>query len=236
MNDDPHLWSGLYAVDALEGDELARFEAHLATCPECRAEVDGFRETTATMASSAASTPPPATRDAVLAEVARTRQVPPVTDEVSHRRSRRRWMTVAAIAAAVVVIAGVAGLLVHDSSTHAPENDQIAAVVSRDDAKTVELSGEDHTSVKLVWSPSANEAVLLSNDLAAPPDGKTYELWAVAGDTAARAAVFRPDEDGRLRVHFPADMHGVDTVGVTVEPSGGSATPTSPMILRTTLR
>ncbi len=90
--------------------------------------------------------------------------------------------------------------------------------------------------MKLVWSPSAKEAVLLSDDLAPPPEGKTYELWAVAGDSAAKAAVFRPDDDGTLRAHFPADMRGVDTVGVTVEPTGGSATPTSPMILSTTIR
>src|SRR4029077_19991136 len=96
------------------------------------------------------------------------------------------------------------------------------------------LSGEDHESVKLVWSPSAKEAVLLSDDLAPPPDGRTYELWTVAGgDTPARAAVFRPDDDGTLRAHFPADMRGVDLVGVSVEPSGGSATPASPHILST---
>jgi anti-sigma-K factor RskA len=235
MNDDPHLWSGLYAVDALEGDELARFEAHLATCPECQAEIDGFHETTAALASSVTAVPPSAARDAVLAEVARTRQVPPVIDEVAAHRTRRRWGAVVAIAAAVVVIAAIAGVLVRNASTHARETDQIAAVVSRSDAQTVKLSGEDPASVKLVWSPSAGEAVLLSDDLAPPPDGKTYELWALAGGTPTRAALFRPDDDGTLRAHFPADMHGVDAVGVTVEPSGGSATPTLPMIFDTPL-
>ena len=200
MNDDPHLWSGLYAVDALEGDELARFEAHLATCPECRAEVEGFRETTAAMATTATVAPPSSARDAVLAEVSRTRQVPPVIDEVAaHRTHRRRWGAVVAVAAAVVVIAAIAGVFVRNASTHARETDQIAAVVSRDDAQTVKLSGEDHESVKLVWSPSANEAVLLSDDLAPPPEGKTYELWAVAGDSAAQAARVPP----RRRRHAP---------------------------------
>ena len=36
---DIHALSGAYAVDALDDDERAEFEKHLAVCPECRAEV-----------------------------------------------------------------------------------------------------------------------------------------------------------------------------------------------------
>ena len=52
MNDDDlHLWSGLYATDALTADERARYEEHLAGCPDCRAEVAGFHDTAALLAS-----------------------------------------------------------------------------------------------------------------------------------------------------------------------------------------
>ncbi len=119
MNDDPHLWSGLYAVDALDGDELARFEAHLATCPECRAEVEGFRETTAALASTATDAPRRRPATPCSPRWRGRVQVPPVIDEVAAHRHRRRWGAVVAVAAAVVVIAAIAGVLVRNSSTHA---------------------------------------------------------------------------------------------------------------------
>ncbi len=76
MNDDLHLWSGLYATDALTADERARYEDHLATCPDCRDEVAGFQDTAALLAAAAA-TPPADVRSKVLAQVAATRQDPP---------------------------------------------------------------------------------------------------------------------------------------------------------------
>ena len=57
MTDDLHLWSGLYATDALEGDELVLFEEHLVECPDCQAEVAGFRETLTHMAAPVAIAP-----------------------------------------------------------------------------------------------------------------------------------------------------------------------------------
>jgi anti-sigma factor RsiW len=36
--------SGLYVLGALAGDDRAAFEAHLAGCPECTAEVRALRD------------------------------------------------------------------------------------------------------------------------------------------------------------------------------------------------
>ena len=44
---DLHLLTGVYAVDALTGDELDEFEKHLEQCPTCAEEVRGLRETAA---------------------------------------------------------------------------------------------------------------------------------------------------------------------------------------------
>ena len=35
---------GAYALDAVDDDELTELEEHLASCPRCRAELDGLRE------------------------------------------------------------------------------------------------------------------------------------------------------------------------------------------------
>ena len=55
-----HLLSGAYAVGALDDLERARFEAHLETCADCRAEVAGLLEATALLAETSAAEPPAA--------------------------------------------------------------------------------------------------------------------------------------------------------------------------------
>ena len=213
MNDDPHLWSGLYAVDALEGDELARFEAHLATCPECPGggrrlprdhRGDGIVRGGRSLVGDPRRRPRRGGADASGATCDRRGR--------RHRTPRRRWVAVVAVAAAVVVIAGSRGPArarrcrrTLARTTRSPPSSH--ATTRRPSSCPVRTT----TSVKLVWSPSANEAVLLSNDLAPPPDGKTYELWAVAGDTAAPASGVPP----RRRRHAPRPLPGRHATGST---------------------
>jgi hypothetical protein len=49
---------GAYALDAVDGEERIDLEEHLATCPRCRAELDGLREAAAALGNSVE--PPPA--------------------------------------------------------------------------------------------------------------------------------------------------------------------------------
>jgi len=54
----PHEDVAAYALDALDGDEAAAVEAHLATCPACRDELDDLRAALAALTTDEA--PPPA--------------------------------------------------------------------------------------------------------------------------------------------------------------------------------
>lgn len=70
MTDDAHSLATLYALDALDPDEVRAFEAHLAACDACQAEVAEAREVAAALSATVATDPPAHLRDAVLAEVA----------------------------------------------------------------------------------------------------------------------------------------------------------------------
>ncbi len=48
---------GVYALDAVEGEERRIVEHHLATCPECRFEVVEHREVAARLASVTSAGP-----------------------------------------------------------------------------------------------------------------------------------------------------------------------------------
>ncbi|MEU6402675.1 anti-sigma factor [Streptomyces sp. NPDC046985] len=70
---DPHSLAAPYALDALDGAELAGFERHLGGCARCTTEVRALREDAVRLAWSAAE-PPPGLRDRVLAAVRDTPQ------------------------------------------------------------------------------------------------------------------------------------------------------------------
>lgn len=77
-----HELAALFALDALEPEDRARFEEHLATCPRCQEEVDSFRETTSHLVEDDVP-PPPALRESVLSQIEAIDQEPavPVHDQ-----------------------------------------------------------------------------------------------------------------------------------------------------------
>lgn len=100
--EDPDL--GTYVLGALSPAERSRFEAHLATCPACRDEVAALAGMPGLLGrvsledvERAASPPPPADAERLLARIAR------------HRR-RRRLTAVAGLAAVAALAGGIVGL------------------------------------------------------------------------------------------------------------------------------
>jgi anti-sigma-K factor RskA len=60
-----------------------------------------------------------------------------------------------------------------------------------------------------------------------PPSGTTYALWYIGADGMTAAGTF----DGDGGVVLTGQMDAGDTVGVTVEPAGGSDAPTTDPII-----
>ena len=80
MSADIHGLSGAYAVDAVDDDERAAFEAHLAQCAECQAEVASLREAAAGLAPLNETAPPASLRSAVLSGITAVRPLPPLAE------------------------------------------------------------------------------------------------------------------------------------------------------------
>ena len=227
---DVHALSGAYAVDALDDLERAAFERHLAECPECRAEVDSLREAASLLAETTALEPPAALRDRVLADIATTRPLPPeVPAPVSldaRRRPRRRVNLLVAAAAAVVAVgAGTVfwQLPWQDSSqTQSP----VAAVLSADDALSTSLDFKGGAKATLVHSDSVGKAVLVTEKMPPPPAGKVYQLWLDQPGKGMVSAGLMPIREDQ-RVLLAGDAATATGAGITVEPEGGSAEPTS---------
>jgi anti-sigma-K factor RskA len=86
---------------------------------------------------------------------------------------------------------------------------------------------------RVVWNPGTREAVLLAAGLQPAPEGKVYEAWVIAGGAPVPAGTFQVDADGKAVLRLPTvdETRSVKTFAVTIEPAGGTAAPTGPMVL-----
>jgi anti-sigma-K factor RskA len=234
-----HALSGAYVVDALDDDERRLFEQHLPECVDCQHEVASLREAAALMADDAALTPPPSLRDSVLAGISTVRPLPPekpaaaeVKDDspsvVVLMRRRGTRLAVLAAAAAVLAILGF-GAVVQPWQDDAPPVATMSPadrVLAASDAKRVEITFDDGSSATLVRSLSKGRAVLVTDDMAAPPPGKVFEVW-LQDDTGHMAPAGLMSKQGDNKVLLKGDASKATGVGITVEPKGGSEQPTS---------
>ena len=239
-NESVHALSGAYVVDALDDAERAAFEEHLPGCLDCQAEVASLREAATLMADDSATTPPPSLRASVLSGISTVRPLPPekptaaevketASVVVPMRRSRRFRIASLAAAAAVLAIIGVGAVFQpwQDRNNEPPSATLSPAdkVLAADDAKHVSITFTDGSKATVVRSLSQGKAVLVTSDMAAPPSGKTFELW-LQDETGHMAPAGLMSRPGDNKVLLKGDATDAKGVGITVEPAGGSDQPT----------
>lgn len=240
MSDDPHALAGAYALDAIDdAAERRLFEAHLAGCEACATELREFRETTARLAMAAAEAPPAALRGRVLAGVRDVRQLPPAPEAARRAAPRpvgpRRWRRAAVAglaAAACLVTAASVGAVVRER--HRVERTEaayreVAAVLSAPDARAAAGRAAGGGTVTIVASALRGRVVVSASGLRALPPSKAYQLWLI-DPAGPRSAGLLPA--GRTGPVVAGTWRPADKLGVTVEPAGGSARPTTePLVL-----
>ena len=197
-----HEQAAGFALDALDPDEAAEFERHLAICPACEDELAGLQMTAAALAFAVDSAVPrPGLRGRVLDTGAR---VVPL-----RRRRRPQLVTAAAVLAACAAIALV---------VRPWDDGQSLGGIRR-------YSAQGARATLLV--DRAGGAVLSVRHLPPPPAGKAYEVWVIARGKTVPAGRLRGSLTALTRP-VPAGA----AVAVSVEPLNGSRQPTGPLLLR----
>jgi anti-sigma factor RsiW len=222
VRDDLHVLTGSYVLDAVSETEREEFERHLQFCPTCDAEVRGLRETAARLALACAVNPPTRMEQQVLADTYRTRQLPPLP--ASHPGRVLHFPRRLAILAAAASVAA-AGALGITQLTAQHQLDQarataIARVVTAPDAH-VDTARAAGGSVTVVTSIRLHEAVVSTSGMASLPSSRVYQVW-VMSPSGARSAGLMHGSSLLASAVRPGDQ-----IGITVEPAGGTARPTT---------
>ena len=241
LRHDLHSLAGPYALDALEaGSERDRFTRHLSRCQSCAAEVEGFREVATAMAFAAAAEPPAELRGRVLAAAARTRQLPPeVSTHARPRRSRTGvpwvpWLSgvVATASIVVAVLFGFAQAHTRDELNQVKaENQAISLLLSAPQAKLLTHEVTHGGVATVVLAADRHELAVVTTGLPALPSGKVYQLWLIGKPTTVSAGLLPAAKNGQTPAVLATGVVKGDTLGLTVEPAGGSAQPTTTPIL-----
>jgi len=237
MTSDLHTLTGAYALDALDADEQASFEAHVAACDSCAEEVAGLRATSAALGMAATVPADEELRRRLMAQVRATRQLPPLPGTgggvvpLVLQRARTTSRALLAVAAALVVVAGtLGGVAVHQERRTAQLEQAVAdvtSVLSAPDARVIAGHGQQGSTARAVLSPSRSSVVFVGQDMPDVDTDHALQLWVLGNG--------RPRSVGLIHRTSPVIAHGIKPglrLGVTVEPAGGSTQPTTPAILQ----
>ena len=221
MRDDLHVLTGSYVLDAVSDAEREEFERHLQNCLSCRAEVRGLRETAARLAMARVVVPPARLEQRVLAATYRTRQLPPLPSERTHRKFPCRLAILAAAASVAAAVAlGVGELSAQHQLDRARET-AISRVVTAPDARVETARTSAGGSVTVVTSAALRDAVVSSTGLAPLSSGRVYQVWVMSPSGARSAGLLHGTS------LLASAVRPGDRIGITVEPAGGAARPTT---------
>ena len=228
MRDDLHVLTGSYVLDAISDTEREEFERHLQHCSACEAEVRGLRETAARLALACAVTPPARMEQQVLAATYRTRQLPPLSADRPRRAvprlvprvPRRLAMLAVAASVAAAVALGITQLTAQHQLDQARAT-AIARVVTASDAHVTTARTSAGGSVTVVTSAALREAVVSASGMAPLPSSRVYQVWVMSPSGARPAGLMHGSS------LLASAVRPGDRIGITVEPAGGTARPTT---------
>ena len=239
----------LYALGSLEGETAVSLAQHLEECAACRQELARLQGDMALMALVTSGPAPP--------QRARQRLLKALASEPRSLRTvllRRRWWTLAPVFASLV-LAVFAIMLWRENARQRDRIDALKADATSNQATfeeakhllvlltdpsaqhvmLVATQSKPQPEGKAIYMPRNGALVFMASNLAPLPPEKTYELWLVPmhGNKPMPAGTFKPDPKGNAMVMMPPMSAGVEakTFAVTIEPEGGSPTPTMPMVL-----
>jgi anti-sigma-K factor RskA len=233
-----------YVLGALPEEERLEFERYLAERPDLQVAVEDLGAFADLLAlSPEQQKPSPELRRRIMDTV----QAEAVQTQVHPRAERRSWLDRLweavglrdlALAGATVLVVGLFswGMLLQGEMRDLQGRVQVLQGQVQDQSQGPQMialggAGTEQGARAEVVTLEGDRAVLVAEDMPPVPEGKTYQIWVIKGDTPQPSGLFEP-KGGSIAAVVEKPVEGADAVAVTVEPEGGSPKPTTdPMLV-----
>jgi anti-sigma-K factor RskA len=223
-----------YVVGDLDPTEVAVFEQLLTNNPALAAEVNQLQAVSDQVARGLNSVEPPShLRSAILATA--------TTPQLTSRRKQTRliWRTVIGSAAALLILyLGTENYQLRQDSNNAKDINTLLQQSQTQLFSLKTVNAANTASGSFVVNLGQRQGILAVQNLAAPPVGKVYRLWAIADGEKIPCGTLNTNLQGKVLEKFwmPADFYdtGISGLFVTLEPSESSRYPTGPIVMEST--
>jgi anti-sigma-K factor RskA len=246
MHDELKANAAGYVLGSLDANDRQEFEAHLAGCAECSAEVASLRPVVSVLATVVPQVTPRAEiRERILDAAAGLKSSSAVAGlqprprphlYALHDRKAPPAVVWLPLAAAIVIAAG-AGIYalrlqrqVGALQARFDQAQSATAVLAAPDLARIDLQGQavaPDARARALWSRSRG-LVFTAANLPPAPAGKIYQVWVVTAQMPISAGLLTTDPAGGGTQYYmtPPDIAPPVAVAVTLEPSGGVPFPT----------
>lgn len=227
----------LYTLQLLSDAERREVEALAAQYPEIAQELQRIEQATTAYALAHERAPRPELKDAILSKIPAALSNPVAAPS--------KFGVVQAVLVAALVLATLAAGFFYTRQANAQQ--QLAQLSAEKQqleedcaltrgqlerltnpiTKVVVMNGlpiAPDARVRVYWNPADQTTLLSIENLPAPPSGMQYQLWAIAGSASPVSAGVFDAVAGELQTML--SVADADTFAVTLEPAGGSPTPT----------
>jgi anti-sigma-K factor RskA len=217
-----------YALGALSEEERREVEGYLGEHPELHAEVDDL-ESTANLLALAPQEyePSPTLRRDLLRRISSSPGATSAAEPSARQSGLRRLFGPGGLAAAAALALVTLGMFAWNASLQEENQTLQGELEGQQKSYALQSTGAAQEVRGEVVRLGDERAVLVAEDLPAAPEGDTYQAWIMREDVPEPAGLFEPNDTGTAAAPLEGSIEGADAVAVTVEPSGGSSSPTS---------
>lgn len=224
-----------YALGALGPEETRNVAAHLLVCPPCREEVELFR---ASVGMAPGAPPPPAPPQHIKQQLMARIHASKITGHSRHSPHVAAKVWSNALTVCALLLALIFGVTMVDTRRQLAQEQQNTEALSAflSNPATVSQAMESshpgaHGNMYMQFGHT--HAVLLAGGLPELPPGTIYQFWFANSEGQIPSVMFTVDHGGQAQAEFdaPNAVNSYDEVMVTVEPVGGSTTPSKQIVL-----
>jgi anti-sigma-K factor RskA len=239
MSNDTHVLELLpaYALDCLDEDETILVSEHLAVCSVCQAELRAYQDVADQLGLTAPTAAPPPTLKTRLME-----RIHASLPAVSPQSQPSWWQSLANLVRRTTPVWGTASfllilvLLVSNLLLWQQVN-RPTAMIGPAGMRAIPLSSTGvapgASGFIIIGADGQNGAVVVDKLPQLDPEERQYQLWLIRDGQRTSGALLSVDQAGYggTRITAPESLFEYSTVGITIEPAGGSPGPTGDRVL-----